>query len=88
MDIQAELKDTQRQLILTAILEAPGSIMLGLGLFGKFAPPSSGPLAFLTNSTTSHAMIAAGTVIILASTFKVIGILNRRQRLQARLSGQ
>ena len=56
----AELKTIEQKLLRLAILDVPGSLMAGLGVYAKFSDDPGSLLPFLANPDTANYLLAFG----------------------------
>ncbi len=78
---QAELAQIQRALLLIVMLDAVGTILVGLGLFVVFAAEGEAPGGLLESRDSAFYAIAVGAAIMLWSLIKIVSLLKRKARL-------
>ena len=81
-EIEQRLKEIDREIVRVAIIDAPGTIMVGLGLYAIFGAKGDAFLPILNNQTIVTAMLAVGAAIMLWGGFKTISLTRERARLQ------
>ncbi len=69
---ELDIKTLRRKIILTKIIGAPGGILLGLGLYGKFAAQGDAFIAILNNIQIVDAFLVAGAIFMIIETIIVI----------------
>lgn len=62
------------------VLHLPGSVLLGLGLFGLFGQPEPGFLEVLAEPTFTHACLAIGVLIEVHWFLKVFPFIREKER--------
>lgn len=82
LDAEAELEVLDKRMVQVAIVDAPGSIALGLGLFAKFGDRPAELHPLLGNPDVATGLLALGGVIIAWSAMQIISIARRRRELQ------
>jgi hypothetical protein len=87
-DAEAELKQLDRRMVQVAIIDAPGSIALGLGLFAKFGERPAQLHPLLANADVAAGLLVIGGVITAWSALQIISIARRRRELQGRPAGK
>lgn len=85
LDPEQELKELQKRQVRVAIIDGVGSILAGLGIFGKLAKDGGSLPPLLANSTVTTAMIVIGAVILTWGATQIIAIARRRVELQREL---
>ena len=80
-DRDKRLKELDRQIVMVGILDAPGSIMVGLGLYAKFAANGDAFLPILNNGTVVDIMLAAGTAIMVWGGYRVFTLAREKGEL-------
>jgi hypothetical protein len=71
-------QDAQRKIVSISLLGAPGSILVGLGLYGIFA----GGNAFwepLDNTFVTYNMLGIGAMIMAWETVQIIRVVKRQR---------
>ncbi|MFC3094230.1 hypothetical protein DRW07_14920 [Alteromonas sediminis] len=76
-----QIKALKASLIKTQLIEAPGAIMVGLGLYGKFGANGDAFLPLLNDPSTVNFMLAVGAIIMAWGAFKTIKISSQINKL-------
>ena len=76
-------KQLQREFIKVGIIDAPGSILIGLGLYGKFAANGDAFHPFLNSDSNLNAMLAVGGAIWAWGMYRIIKITMKKRRPQS-----
>ncbi len=79
---EEKIAKLQKQLIITSIYEAPGAVLLGLGMYAKFAANGKAFLPILNNPTAVNAMLIIGAAIMLWGGTTVFGILKQIEKIK------
>lgn len=77
-----EIKALQREMIKVSILEAPGSVLLGLGLYARFGADGEPFLPILADESVVMGMLVAGGAIVLWGSLRFVMIGKRRKALE------
>jgi len=75
------VKDVDKDLIKVAIMDIPGVVMVGLGLYGKFAAKGDAFHPFLNNKNNVHIVLVIGAAIMMFSAYKYITLIVERSKL-------
>ena len=67
-----ELKEIDRKMILVSIIDLPGSVLVGLGLYGKFAAKGNSFLPILDNDQVVNVMLTTGGLIMVWGGFQIV----------------
>jgi hypothetical protein len=82
-----EMAGLQRKLLLTAILDFPGMILIGLAIYGKDSNGNAfHPL--LNDSTVTTLMLVVGIPVVVWGAFRTFSLIKRMQALQPELKGK
>jgi len=79
---QQRIKEIDKQIITISIIETPGSIMFGVGIYSKFVGKGEAILPFLQDDTMVNSIIVIGAAIILWGTYKILMLKQEKARLQ------
>lgn len=79
---EQRLKDIDKELIKVSIIDAPGSIMLGLGLYVKFAADGEAFLPILNNESVVNFMLVAGAAIMIWGAYKIVTLGREKAKLK------
>lgn len=82
MDSNKRIKEIDKQILTISILDSPGAIMLGLGLYAKFGAEGDAFLPILNNQTFVNSLLLAGAVIMIWGSSKTFGLIRERARLE------
>lgn len=85
MDKEERIKAIQKEIIKVSVLESPGTILLGLGLYAKFAANGDAFIPLLNNQDIVNAILILGGAIIVWGASRLISLSMERVRLQAEL---
>ncbi|MEM9603489.1 MAG: hypothetical protein AAGA11_11545 [Pseudomonadota bacterium] len=81
-DAEARMKAIDKDIVKVAMLDAPGTALVGLGLYAKFAANGDAFLPFLNDSGIVNLMLVAGVGIMLWGARKVFLLISEKQRLK------
>ena len=82
LNSEDRLKVIKKELIKVQVLEAPGAIMFGLGLYGKFGANGNAFHPFLNNPENINALLVIGVVILAWGGYKSFTLLRERENLK------
>ena len=82
MQNQQRIKDIDKQVIKITLLEAPGSLLFGVGLYAKFADDGGSILPILQDQAVVNSIIVVGAAIVLWGTYKILMLTQEKSRLQ------
>ncbi len=68
-----------------AAIDAIGTALLGLGLYGKFGVDDNAFHPLLNNPTVVNALIVVGAILMPLGGFKLITLINQKARLKKSL---
>lgn len=72
--MQEQQKQLKKQLLITHLLGLPGTLMLGLGVYGVFIADGNGFHPFFDNVENSYYLLAAGVAISIWEAMRIIAI--------------
>jgi hypothetical protein len=78
-----ELTQIRRKMVLVPLLGAPGTLLVGLSLYGLFAANGDAFLPLLNEPQNCYLMLALGAAIAVWEMVSVIRLSRRRQQLRA-----
>ncbi|WP_372870337.1 hypothetical protein [Shewanella sp.] len=81
---QAQLAAIKRNMVLTQVLGFPGTLMIGLGIYGLFGNGAE-LHKVLTEPLHCYALIAAGGMITLWEGLKIIKLARQRKQLEDKI---
>jgi hypothetical protein len=82
MQHQQRIKDIEKQVIKITLLETPGSLLFGVGLYAKFTGNGGSILPILQKQAVVNSIIVIGAAIMLWGTYKIIMLAQEKSRLQ------
>ncbi|WP_394129374.1 hypothetical protein [Shewanella maritima] len=80
-NVQSRIDQINKQMVLVAVMEAPGSLLFGLALYGTFVGFGDGFLPFLQNPMLINAMFGFGGVIMGWGMYKTIRLAAEKKRI-------
>lgn len=83
-DAEQAIKQIDKKIVKASIINAPGSMMFGLGLFGKFAGNAANSYPFLSNPSTVNALLILGAVVMVWGGFQVFTLSKQKSQLKNR----
>ncbi|UCX06290.1 hypothetical protein ACRWQN_02730 [Shewanella sp. HL-SH8] len=78
-----QLKAIDRKMLMIAIIDFPGSLLFGLGLYGIFAGFDKNFLPMLADQQIIYAMILVGGGIMLWGGWKMLILAREKQHILA-----
>jgi fumarate reductase subunit C len=81
-DTEEKIAKLQKKIVVTSIYEAPGAVLLGLGVYAKFAANGNAFISILNNQTVVNTMLIIGIAIMLWGATTVFGLLRQIAELQ------
>ncbi len=78
MESGKRIKEIERRIMLVGIIDAPGTIMVGLGLYGKFVANGDPFLPFLGNELVVNGMLGIGALIMGWGGFQVFKLSRQK----------
>lgn len=80
-DLEQQIKEIDKGIVRIAIIDLPGTILVGLALYALFAADGDAFLPILKNQTVVYVMLAVGAAIMLWGFMKTISLTKERARL-------
>ncbi len=80
-DITNKIKALDKKIILMGVIDMPGTLLIGLGLYGKFAENENAFHPLLNNQLIVDTMIAAGAVIMCCCGYKILKLSREKNKL-------
>ncbi len=80
--IDQRMKEIDKEILKVNIIDVPGSILVGLGLYAKFVAEGDAFLPILNNQSVVYALLATGGAIMLWGGYKTFTLARERARLQ------
>lgn len=81
---EEQLEALKQRLIKVQLIEAPGTIMFGLGLYGKFAVNGNAFHPLLNDPGVVSMLLGAGGTVMAWGAYKLVTILREMQRVKKR----
>lgn len=78
-----ELRQIHRKLLITNIIDAPGAILLGFGLYGVFGANGNAFIDILNNQNIVYGAIVVGGAIMAWSLLKMLTLLKRKAEIMS-----
>lgn len=78
-----ELRQIQRKLLITGIIDAPGAILTALGLYGVFGADGNAFPGILNNQDIAFGAIVMGGAIMAWALVKMVSLLKRKSELSS-----
>jgi len=75
------IKTLKRDLIKTQLIEFPGFVLVGLGLYGKFGAKGNAFLPILNDQSVVNIMLAIGAVTMVWGAYKTMKISSKINKL-------
>jgi hypothetical protein len=82
-DNEKKLKDIEKKIIRTGLLESPGSFMIALGLYAKFIGKGHAFYPALNNPDVIQFLLVVGTMILVWGSIRVFSLMLQKNRLLA-----
>ena len=82
----AELRQIQRNLLITIIIDTPGTILVGLGLYGVFGADGDAFLKILNDQNIAYGAIVVGGAIMIWSFVRVLSLLQKKAKIMREAS--
>jgi len=81
METEKRVKEIERRIMLVNIIDSPGVIMVGLGLYGKFGVNGDPFHPLLGNELLLNGMLGIGVLIMGWGGFMVLKLAREKARL-------
>lgn len=82
MNPQDRIKAIEKEIVKVGVIDAPGSIMVGLGLYAKFAAKGDAFHPILNNQRVVDLLLTVGALIMIWGSYKVITLAREKSELQ------
>ena len=82
MSPEEKIKDIEKKITMVGIIDMPGSIMLGLGLYAKFNAKGDVFHPLLKNQDVVDSMLVIGAIIVVIGGYKAFTLARDRARIQ------
>lgn len=80
---QTQIKAIERKMLMIGIIDLPGSLLFGLGLYGIFARFDDNFLPMLADQRIIYSMLAVGAAIMLWGGFSMFKLAREKQQVLA-----
>lgn len=74
MKPEERIAELQRKIVKVSMLESPGSIMAGLGFYGKFGANGNAFHPLLNDPAVVNALLVVGVAIMILGASKIISL--------------
>ncbi len=81
MKPEERIKEIEKKITIQGLMDAPGSILVGLGLYAKFAANGDAFHPILNNATVVNVMLAVGVSIMLWGGYNFIKLTSEKTRI-------
>lgn len=81
MDIDQKLRELDKEITKVHIMEMPGTIICGLGLYAKFAADGDAFHPLLNNSIVVDSMLGIGISVMIWGGYKVFTLSKAKAKL-------
>ncbi len=82
IDKEQRIREIDKEIKKVGIIDAPGSIMVGLGLYAKLAANGDAFLPILNDQSFVNMILVFGGAIMLWGAYKTFTLVRERARLQ------
>ena len=83
LDIEQRKKEIDKKIVMVSLIDMPGSILVGLGLYAKFAANGNAFHPLLNNESTVNIMLAVGGAIMLWGAYQAIKLAREKAGLKS-----
>jgi threonine/homoserine/homoserine lactone efflux protein len=81
-DAENRVKEIEKEIIKVSLIDAPGSIMVGLGVYAKFAANGDAFHPLLNNPDVVTLLLVAGGSIMVWGAYKMVTLGREKSSLQ------
>ncbi len=81
MSPEERINEIQKEIVKVSVLESPGAILLGLGLYAKFAAQGDAFVPILNNETVVHGLLGLGVAIMVWGATRIMSLSREAARL-------
>lgn len=81
MDRERRIKEIEKRVMIVGIIDAPGAIMVGLGLYAKFGANGDPFLPILGNENFVNVMLGIGMLIMVWGGYQALKLSREKSRL-------
>lgn len=82
MNNEQRIKEIEKEILKVSIMDAPGSILFGLGLYGKFAANGDAFPPMLNDPSIVNSLLAAGFAIMAWGGYKILTLSREKADLK------
>ena len=82
MNNEQRIKEIEKEILKVSIMDAPGSILFGLGLYGKFAANGDAFTPMLNDPSIVSSLLAAGFAIMAWGGYKILTLSREKADLK------
>lgn len=83
MDTEQRAREIDRKIILVNIIDFPGAVLAGLGVYGRFSADGQAFLDILNDTTVTTAMIVIGAGIMIWGGVQTFRLAKQKAALSA-----
>lgn len=84
---EEKLRNINRKIIITNLVGAPGSILVALGLYGKFAVNGDAFISILNEEKVVHGCLVLGGIIMIWELLTFIRLAIQKSEIQKQMKG-
>lgn len=81
MNTEKRLKEINKKILMVSIIEMPGTVMFGLGLYAKFAANGNAFVPLLNDESVVNFLLVGGALIMAWGSYKVFTLSREKARL-------
>ena len=81
-DLEQRIKEIDKGILRVAVIDFPGTVLVGLALYAIFAADGDAFLPILNNQTVVYVMLAVGAAIMLWGFLRTVALIQERARLR------
>lgn len=81
MNTEKRLKEINKKILTVSIIEMPGTVMLGLGLYAKFTANGNAFMPLLNDESIVNFLLVGGALIMAWGSYKVFTLSREKVRL-------
>jgi hypothetical protein len=81
MDIEKQIKEIDKKILMTNIIDLPGTIMFALGLYGKFAANGNAFVPWLNDGQVVNFLLVFGALIMAGGGYRIFTLIREKARL-------
>ena len=84
MNNEQRIKEIEKEILKVSIMDAPGSILFGLGLYGKFAANGDAFPLLLNDPSIVNSLLAAGFALMAWGGYTILTLSREKDDLKKR----